>query len=320
MQENNFTDVQKYILLLFFPEALGKPDAVLYESMSMWSHLVPPELEIPENLDNVTVTEIIGAIWKHDLALARAMGQMLVTSSKMTLAQMDLEPSDLISTGNVGLAAGGLYIAGVSSQSYFRTNNTLAKICYGASVCCSGSAAISGTIKAFGSVSGISYLAIGGDAFGTSFLFLGNRARDLGDLAQGKSKIRSLNPFRNLRNRSFRRAPISKGSDSLAFLTGSSWSSKTSFSEILTTTSFQKIILVGGSIFTVYAYGKFVISTYHYGQKLISKRRKIKASKLVIKQASFVVNSFTETPYFYYYRQSESVLRIYKLALSSQVL
>ena len=237
---------------------------------------------------------------------------MLLDSSKMELAKI-AEPSELITTGNVGLAAGGLYIAGVSTQSYFQTNNTIAKFCYGASVCCSTTAAISGTIKAFGSASEISYLAIGGDAFGTSFLFLGNRARNLGDLAQGKSKMRSLNPFRNLRNRSFRRAPISKGSDSIAFLTGSSWSSKTSFSEIITTSSFQKIFLVGGSIFTVYAYGKFVISTYHYGQKLISKRRKIKASKLIRKQSSFLVNSFHEI-------HSESELRIYKLALSSQVL
>jgi len=136
---------------------------------------------------------------------------------------------------------------------------------------CSSTAAISGTIKAFGSACGISYVAMCGDAFGTSFLFLGNRARDLGHLAQGKSKMTSFNPFHNLRNRSFRRASLSKGSSSLAFLTNSSWSSDTSFSRIISAIPLQKIILVGGSILTVYAYGKFIISTYRNSQKLVSK-------------------------------------------------
>ena len=219
--------------------------------------------------------------------------------------------------GNVGLAAGGLYIAGVSTQNYLQTKNTIAKFCYGASICCSGTAAISGTIKAFGSTCGLSSVAMCGDAFGTSFLFLGNRARDLGDLAEGKTK----NPFHNLRNRSFRRARISKGSgDSLAFLTDRSWSSDTAFSQGLTAIPYQKIIIIGGSILTIYAYGKFIISTYHYGQKLVSKfiaEKKIKSSKLnsklIRKQSVFLINSLTNT-------HLQSQLRIYKFALSSQVL
>ena len=220
-----------------------------------------------------------------------------------------------MTTGNVGLAAGGLYIAGVSTQNYLQTKNTLAKFCYGASVCCSSTAVISGTIKAFGSACGIYYLAMCGDAFGTSFLFLGNRARDLGDLAQGKSKITSLNPFHNLRNRSFRRATLSKGSGSLAFLTGSSWSSHTSFARIINAIPLQKIILVGGSILTVYAYGKFIIATYQYGQKLVSKfivKKKMNSSNLIRKQSIFLINSLTKTP-------SQAQLRIYQLALRSQV-
>jgi hypothetical protein len=138
-----------------------------------------------------------------------------------------------------------------------------------------------------------------GDAFGTSFLFLGNRARDLGDLAQRKSKMTSLNPFHNLRNRSFRRVSISKGSGSIAFLTDSSWSSDTSFSQIITAIPFQKIIIVGGSILTVYAYGKFIISTYRYGQKLVSKfivRKKMNSSNFLRKQSIFLRNSLTKTP------------------------
>jgi len=263
--------------------------------------------------ENATVIELITILFKLDFELMKLAKRDL---ERTLLPLYSISKCDYLGTGNVYLAASGLYIAGVSTQNYLGTQNSIAKVWYGASICCSSTAAISGTIKAFGNVCGISYLAMCGDAFGTSFLFLGNRARNLGDLAQGKAKMSSLNPFQNLRNRSFRRASISKGSDSIAFLTGSSGSSDTYFSQIITAIPFQKIILVGGSILTVYAYGKFIISTYRYGKKLVSKfivRKKMNSSKLIRKQAVFLIKSLI-TP------RLQSQLRIYKFALSYQVL
>jgi hypothetical protein len=292
--DRNLTDIEKIIVGIAYRDGLKIGEHITNEIRS--GRLVIP--------NNTTLTVIADSFFKYNFPMSQLMLARIGSPKFMT-------------PGNVGLAAGGLYIAGVSTQNYLQTKNTIAKFCYGASICCSGTAAISGTIKAFSSTCGLSSVAMCGDAFGTSFLFLGNRARDLGDLAEGKTK----NPFHNLRNRSFRRARISKGSgDSLAFLTDRSWSSDTAFSQGLTAIPYQKIIIIGGSILTIYAYGKFIISTYHYGQKLVSKfiaEKKIKSSKLnsklIRKQSVFLINSLTNT-------HLQSQLRIYKFALSSQVL
>ncbi len=42
--------------------------------------------------------------------------------------------------GNIGLAAGGLCFAGVSTQNYFKTKNPVARVCYAASILCSSTA------------------------------------------------------------------------------------------------------------------------------------------------------------------------------------
>jgi len=61
MNDRNLTDVQKYILLFFYPKALGEPDE------SMWTHLVLPEVVIPEN---ITVTGAIGSLFRYDYELS----------------------------------------------------------------------------------------------------------------------------------------------------------------------------------------------------------------------------------------------------------
>jgi len=78
---------------------------------------------------------------------------------------------------------------------------------------------------------------------------------------------------------------------------------------------YQKIILVGGSLFTVYSYGKVLISTYRYGQKIVSKvrrRKQRKNSKLLQKQCVFLIDSLMEIS-----KESDArQLRIYKFASS----
>jgi len=291
--DRNFTDTEELVIGLAYKEGIriGKTisEAILDGRINI--------------TNNETLTVVVNWIFEFpDFPLSQ---------NRLT----KLGSSLFLNTGNVALASGGLYIAGMSTQNYLQTNNKIAKLCYGASICCSSTAVISGTLKAYADVSGLSYLAMWGDAFGTSFLCLGNRARDLGKLAESKTSLLSNNPFERLRNRAFRRRALSSGSGSgsLAFLTGSSCFSENSFSEVIMAIPYQKIILVGGSLFTVYTYGKVLISTYRYGQKLVSKyrrRKQQKKSKLLRKQCVFLINSLMERG------RKARQLRIYKFAIS----
>jgi hypothetical protein len=214
--------------------------------------------------------------------------------------------------GNIGLAAGGLCLAGISTQNYFETKNPVAKVCYAASIVCSSTAMLTGGITAFNNVCGISRLAMCGDAFGSTFLFLGNRAKNLGNYAEGKSKIKQLNPFRN---RGFKRKPGSlTGYKGMGFITpGCSNTSLQEIQQIITNIPYQEIIIIGSTIFTIYTYGKFIIAISRklaskFSPKIDSKfSPKIDSSKLIQNQAVFLINILA---------YKRAVNRIYIFALS----
>jgi len=162
---------------------------------------------------------------------------------------------------------------------------------------------LTGGLTAFNNVCGISHLAMCGDAFGSTFLFLGNRAKNLGNYAEGKSKIRQLNPFRN---RGFKRKPNSlTGYKGMSFITPScSNTSLQEIQQIITSMPYQEIIIIGSTIFTIYTYGKFIIAI---GRKLASKIfPKIDSSKLIQNQAVFLINILA---------YKTTVNRIYNFAL-----
>jgi hypothetical protein len=169
---------------------------------------------------------------------------------------------------------------------------------------CSSTAMLTGGLTAFNNVCGISHLAMCGDAFGSTFLFLGNRAKNLGNYAEGKSKIRQLNPFRN---RGFKRKPGSlTGYKGMGFITpGCSNTSLQEIQQIITNIPYQEIIIIGSTIFTIYTYGKFIIAI---SRKLASKfSPKIDSSKLIQNQAVFLINILA---------YKIAVNRIYNFALS----
>jgi hypothetical protein len=143
-----------------------------------------------------------------------------------------------------------------------------------------------------------------GDAFGSTFLFLGNRAKNLGNYAEGKSKIKQLNPFRN---RGFKRKQGSlTGYKNMGFITpGCSNTSLQEIQQIITNIPYQEIIIIGSTIFTIYTYGKFIIAI---SRKLASKfSPKIDSSKLIQNQAVFLINILA---------YKKAVNRIYNFALS----
>lgn len=105
-----------------------------------------------------------------------------------------LDSPECQTMGNFGLAPGGCCLAGLSGMNYAKTNSRLARICYGASMVCSKTATVAGTVSGFGHGCGISTVAMLSDTFGGAFLFLGNRAQDVGLWVDKKPKFQ--NPFR----------------------------------------------------------------------------------------------------------------------------
>jgi hypothetical protein len=281
MPEANFTDLDKMMIFTAYKNGLkvGENISKAIES---------GELVVP---DNETLEVILNSFYTYEYPIYQKV-----------LAKIG--SPEFSTAGNIGLAAGGLCLAGISTQNYFETKNYVAKVCYAASIVCSSTAMITGGITVFNNVCGISHLAMCGDAFGSTFLFLGNRAKNLGNYAEGKSKIKQLNPFRN---RGFKRKQGSlTGYKNMGFITpGCSNTSLQEIQQIITNIPYQEIIIIGSTIFTIYTYGKFIIAI---SRKLASKfSPKIDSSKLIQNQAVFLINILA---------YKIAVNRIYNFALS----
>lgn len=161
--EFNFTDVQKMMVGIAYSDGqkIGEQLAAALESGS---------LKIP---DNQTIEIMIDKFVSYDFA-----------TSQRLLARVIGPKSYVI--GNFLCAGGGVMIGGTSVLNFYQTKNPIARVCYGVSAFC-------GAFTAFNGVSGLSYVAIGGDIIGGSFLWVGNRAKNFGDFLDGK---KSVNPFR----------------------------------------------------------------------------------------------------------------------------
>ena len=201
--------------------------------------------------------------------------------------------------GNFLCAGGGVMIGGTSVLNFYRTKNSIARVCYGVSAFCGGSATIAGTFTAFNGVCGLSYVAIGGDIIGGSFLWVGNRVKNFGDFLDGK---KSVNPFRP---KSFVRRPIPKmgtGYKGLSFVPNSG-----NLTEVLSNIPYREIIVIGGTVFTVYHSTKLLIkcsrSLYRYVEKKYSP--KLNYSHVVRSIAEYLSKAFS----------MDRVYKIYYLAL-----
>ena len=86
------------------------------------------------------------------------------------------------------------------------------------------------------------------------------------------------------------------GSDDFSFL-----------SETIAKIPFKQIGQLVGLSFTFYGYYKIVVTGYRYSQKLAYKFNQARRSKLLLKQASFIVN---------YFNYSQNSSKIYKIAIN----
>lgn len=189
--------------------------------------------------------------------------------------------------GNFAFAGGGMAISGTSILKYCKTKNTIARGFYVASSLCGGAAAVAGALKGVEGTCGLSFIAVGGDAFGTAFLFVGNKAQKLGDYIDGKRKWTNFNPRSFLRRRQISKTGM--GYRGMSFVTSSGPISFEGVHQIIQRIPYENIIIIGGTIFTVYGYIKILISIYRYLDAKFSP--KIDHSQIIHNSALFLINS-----------------------------
>lgn len=254
------------------------------------------ELIIP---DNETMEIMIDKFISYDF----------IAYQKLIAKVISISPNIYV-VGHFICAGGGIMISGASLLNFYKTKNPIARTCYTISAVCGGSAAVGGAFAGVNTVFGLSPIAAGGDIIGGAFLWLGNKAKKVGDFVDGK---KSFNPFRR---RNFMRRPISKqemGYKGMSFVTGAGTPMDISFDDIFRNIPYQSILIIGGTVFTVYSYGKFIIAIYRYVNKKFSP--KIDHSRVIFDSARFLINSLNENEVEY----SKKVNRIYTAALQLHV-
>jgi hypothetical protein len=117
MPQANFTDIEEMMILIAYKTGLkiGQDISRAIES---------GELVVP---DNETLEVLITSLYTYKYPMYQKI-----------LAKIG--SPEFSTAGNIGLAAGGLCLAGISTQNYFETKNPVARVCYAASILCSSTA------------------------------------------------------------------------------------------------------------------------------------------------------------------------------------
>lgn len=269
---DDLTDAQKIMVRIAFEDGqkIGKKIAAAIQS---------GELQVPENQ---TMVILIDQFIQYDFVKYQKI-----------LAKFG-SPQFAIG-GNLGCAGGGLAIGVVSVLKYFKTKNTMARVFYGTGSICGSTAAIAGTLKAFSGTCGLSFLAVGGDMFGGACLYVGNKAQKIGDMVDGKERW-------SWRPRSFARRPKYKsgmGYRGLSFITapGSGDISFAGIRQVIPHLPYETILIIGGTVFTVYSYVKITKAVYRYLKLKVSQKQKMDRSKVIHKSAIFLIDSINNIPY-----------------------
>jgi len=189
--------------------------------------------------------------------------------------------------GNFGFASGGIVISGTSILKYCKTKNTFARGCYIASSLCGGAAAFAVVLKGVQGTCGLSFIAVGVDVVGTAFLFVGNKAQKLVDSIDREKKWTNFNLRSFLHYRPFSKTGI--GYRGMSFVTSPGPISFEGVHRIIQRIRYENIIIIGGTIVTVYGYIKILISIYRYLDAKFSP--KIDHSQIIHNSALFLINS-----------------------------
>ena len=211
---------------------------------------------------------------------------------------------NLYLVGNSVIVCAGAYTGGRSAVNYGLTNSSTAKAFYAASAVFSAAAVTNGGMAIMANVGSISRAGVLTEALGIAFMRIGELAHVAALQAEGKpipqhleyvkkwSRKHVRRPYRNNGSLGF----IMPGSGDFSFL-----------SETISKIPFKQIGQLVGLSLTFYGYYKIVVTGYRYSQKLAYKFKRARRSKLLLKQASFIANSF---------KYSQSSSKIYKLIIN----
>jgi hypothetical protein len=185
--------------------------------------------------------------------------------------------------GNGVIVCCGIMSGGSSALRMTLTQDRKARALYSVSILFSATAIGSAFTAAMAKKCEISPLAICSEAMGYGFLKLGDEARLMAEQVQGRSIWRKpRRPLSFLKGNN-RNAGFIMPGDNLN-------------TDLLS----QKVLTVLAITFTLYGYGKFLIKSYKYGQKLcrkISQKRRSslrkKRSILIRKQVTFLILCFS---------------------------
>jgi hypothetical protein len=117
MPEANFTDLDKMMIFTAYKNGLKVGESIS-KAIESGGLIVP---------DNETLEVILNSFYTYEYPMYQKV-----------LAKIG--SPEFSTAGNIGLAAGGLCLAGISTQNYFETKNPVAKVCYAASIVCSSTA------------------------------------------------------------------------------------------------------------------------------------------------------------------------------------
>jgi len=260
MPEFNLTDAQKIMVGIAYSDG-QKLGEKLSDAIKSGEFIIP---------DNQTMEIMLEEFINYDFVASQKLLAKIVSPNTYMV-------------GNFLCAGGGVIIGGSSVINFYKTKNGLARTCYAISGICGGTAAIFGTYSGLTGYCGLSMFATGGDIIGGSFLWVGNKAKKLGNYVEGK---KSWTP--RLRNRNLARRPFFAKAKPGAYK-GVSFITPRSVNVPFET--FETILIIGGTIFTVYSYGKIMIAIYRYINKKFFPKIPLSAT------ARGLIDSFNKSEY-----------------------
>ena len=281
LDADNLTDVEKTMrdIILLYGQQVGKDIA---ERISSGELKVIKNVPLPLEIDRLEMDNL--------------------TQFQKILAQIG-SPQFAVK-GNLAFASGGIAISGVSTLKCWKTKNIVARFFYVTSTVCGGTAAIAGCLKAASNTAGLSPIAVGGDVVGGACLFIGHRAQQLGDMIDGKKSWWKPKDF-------LKRRPSVKsvgGYRGISFV--SSYSSWEDVEQIVHNIPYKRIFIIGGTVFTIYGYIKFIVTVYNYLKSKFYTR--INNSSSIHNSALFLIESLKKT------NSIKTIDRIYLAALQLQ--
>jgi hypothetical protein len=199
--------------------------------------------------------------------------------SLLTRATLALGTPTAGVVGNSVIVGLGVYTGGNSALQYTITTDKRAKALYALSTAFSTSAVVSGGVAVAARTCQISGTAALSEAFGFALMQLGNKAHVTALQLEGKPVPPRLKRFIDPNPR-----PLAFNPDGLGFIMPRPISS-TAIGYI----PFEKIGQLVGFGLSVYGYSKIIIVSYRYGQRLVSKLRSKRKSKLIQRQAIFLI-------------------------------